>query len=366
MKLTAPTSELLNALSIVFGFASPKSPKEILQSVKVISAPEGTKLMATDMEASISVDAPGIQYDGEGAVLLCRKVLEVIRLTTDEETTLEKDGDSILVNNRTKLKAQNADEYPTVNIDDTDAYHEITREALITGITRTIYATDPTNSRFALGGVAFDMDDINVSLIATDGRRLSVQSITGSPVGGHSIKYQNCIVPAHSVQQMLMVLKRESSETVKVKVNSSTIIVVIGNTSLQFRLLEGRYPNWEAIIPTEDGQQMTVAAGPLGTAIRQCAITTDKESRGVDMTAHGNELILQSGLSEIGDSRIPCPIQYDGDEIKLRFDHQYMTDIVKSMDAEAELTVGMINGSSPIKIRSNDGFEGVIMPMVNN
>ena len=109
---------------------------------------------------------------------------------------------------------------------------------------------------------------------------------------------------------------------------------------------------------------MTV--GPLFAALRQAAIVTDHESRGIDFTFADGTLKLEASTAEIGESQIELPIAYDGEPITLTMDHRYVADFCKVLDNETNFMMEIESGASPALLTTDDGYGYVIMPMARD
>jgi DNA polymerase-3 subunit beta len=133
------------------------------------------------------------------------------------------------------------------------------------------------------------------------------------------------------------------------------------------RLVEGRYPNWRQVFPQrENAVQLEMTVGPLFAALRQAAIVTDHESRGIDFTFADGTLKLEASTAEIGESHIDLPIAYDGEPIVLTMDHRYVADFCKVLDNETNFILEIESGASPALLTTDDGYGYVIMPMARD
>ena len=109
---------------------------------------------------------------------------------------------------------------------------------------------------------------------------------------------------------------------------------------------------------------MTV--GPLFAALRQAAIVTDHESRGIDFTFADGTLKMEASTAEIGESQVELPIAYDAEPITLTMDHRYVADFCKVLDNEAGFVMEIESGAAPALLTTDDGYGYVIMPMARD
>ncbi|MEC8433812.1 MAG: DNA polymerase III subunit beta, partial [Planctomycetota bacterium] len=226
--------------------------------------------------------------------------------------------------------------------------------------------TDAESSRFALGGVLLEMEESSVNAVGTDGRRLARMEGAGEAIGGHQTSGTSTIVPTRAIQLIERALS-DKDESVDVAARSNDLLVRTPRAMIYSRLVEGRYPNWRQVFPKrENAVQLEMTVGPLFAALRQAAIVTDHESRGIDFTFADGTLKLEASTAEIGESHIDLPIAYDGEPIVLTMDHRYVADFCKVLDNETNFILEIESGASPALLTTDDGYGYVIMPMARD
>jgi len=371
MKITCQRDSLTNAFALAASIAPTRSPKEILQNVKLTAAGGRITLTATDMEVGIRLDLEeGVEIATEGTALLpVNRTMAILRESNDESLTIETDDSGILVRgsrSKFKLPGSNPDEFPSVTGFDEQQYHTIPTRLLRGMFKRTVFATDAESSRYALGGVLLELEDTQVIAVGTDGRRLARMQGEGVSVGGHQTTGASTIVPTRAIQLMERALD-DHDETVDVAARQNDLLVRTSRAVIYSRLVEGRYPNWRQVIPKRDQAiLLDMTVGPLFAALRQAAIVTDHESRGIDFTFADGTLTLEASTAEIGESRVELPIAYDGDPITLTVDNRYVADFCKVLDSETNIIIEIESGASPAVLSTDDGYSYVIMPMARD
>ena len=323
------------------------------------------------MEVGIRLDLEeGVTVEMEGTALLpVQRTMAILRENNDEELEFETDESGIRVKGKRskfKLPGNNPDEFPSVTGFDEDKYHVIPTRLFREMVKRTVFATDSDSSRFALGGVLLEMEDTRVTAVGTDGRRLARMEGTGESVGDHQTTGSSTIVPTRAIQLIERALN-DKDETVDVAARNNDLMVRTPQAVIYSRLVEGRYPNWRQVFPSrENAVQLDISIGPLFAALRQAAIVTDHESRGIDFTFADGTLKLEASTAEIGESQIELPISYDGDSITMTMDHRYLADFCKVLDNEVNFTMEIESGSAPALLTTDDGYGYVIMPMARD
>ncbi len=371
MKITCQRESLTNAFALAASIAPTRSPKEILQNVKVTAAGGKLTLTATDMEVGIRLELEdGVEIETEGTALLpVQRTMAILRESNDETIHLETDDSGIRVRgsrSKYRLPGNNPDEFPAVAGFDEEKYHVVPTRLFREMVKRTVFATDPESSRYALGGVLLELDETSVIAVGTDGRRLARMQGVGESIGGHQTTGATTIVPTRAIQLMERALS-DKDETVDVAARSNDLLLRTSRAVIYSRLVEGRYPNWRQVLPQRSGAiQLDMTVGPLFAALRQAAIVTDHESRGIDFTFADGTLKLEASTAEIGESQIELPIAYDGEPIVLTMDHRYLADFCKVLDNEANFIMEIESGAAPALLTTDDGYGYVIMPMARD
>ncbi len=367
MQLRINREKLQDALSLAMPWTNKRV--EILAYVKMIASDGKVSLVATDNETTIVVDLDSdMEVIKAGSALLSSRVYQIVSELSDESVVLSCEDKTIkVVGDRAdfKLPTVDADAFPSPKLWEGRRYHEIQSGMFREFVARTAYATDPDSTRFALGGILFEMCDNEVISVATDGRRLSRQKGIANRVDGHETTGASCIVPPRALLAMSRV--SSSSETVLMEYRGNDMFMKSGNVQICTRLIEGRFPNWRTVIPdVEKYRKIDIPVGVFDAAIRQAAITVNKEDRGLRFEFSKDNLRLTATAAEVGNSQIDLPIQSDIDgTINIRLDFSFVRDILKALDPALKVTVHVLSKDRQFVISTDDGFGSVVMPMAD-
>jgi DNA polymerase-3 subunit beta len=347
--------------------APARSPKAILQNIKLLVTEKQAIIMATDSEVGIRIEVPGIEVTTPGEVILpVARFGLILRESTDEKLQLESDGVATLVRGQRsefRLSAENPDEFPEVPGFDAEKYHEVPARLMKELVRRTLFATDTESSRYALGGVLIEFHDDSIIAVGTDGRRLAKMQGPAHSVAGHLSGESTTIVPSRAMHLIERALSDADAE-IQLSAKPNELILQTPRAIIHTRLVEGRFPKWEdVVVERPGGVVIEITVGPLFAAVRQAAIVTSDESRGIDFTFGAGSLVLSVATAEIGQSRIELPIAYDGDEIKIALDHRFVSDFLKVIDAEKSVSLHVKDNENPADFRTDDGYQYVVMPL---
>jgi len=370
MKVTCERDKLLAAFQIAAAVVPTRSPKPILQNVKFETTKDGAVLTATDLEVGVRVQAGGVSPEAPGSVLLnVSKFSQILRECTDATLKIESDGRGTVVRGERsefRLPAENPDEYPAVAEFKETAYWELPARLLRELIRRTVFATDNESSRYALGGVLLEYSGSELTAVGTDGRRLAVMKGPAQAVGGYKGSEGMTIVPTRAMQLIERSLADGDAE-VQIVARGNDLLVRTPRVVVFSRLVEGRFPKWRDVFPKREGaQKIPMVVGPTYSAVRQAAIVTSEESRGVDLTFNDGKVVMSGRAAESGQSRVELPITYDGPSITIALDPKYLNDFFRVLDTEKNFTMELKDGESAAICSTDDGYGYVIMPLARD
>lgn len=370
MKATCERDKLLHAFQMAASVAPARSPKPILQNVKLETTMEGAILMGTDLEVGIRIEVPGFDVESPGSVVLPRdRFGKILSESSDEKLVLESDGRKALVRGQRsefQLPSENPDEFPSVLAFEEQKYHEMPARFLREVVRRTIYATDNESSRYALGGVLIELKEGGLTAVATDGRRLACQEGVATSMGGHVSGDTMTIIPTRAMQLLERALA-DNEENIQLAARDNDVLVRSGRATVYSRLVEGRFPKWRDVFPRREGMvKIALTAGPFYAAVRQAAIVTSDERRGVDFAFGNGKIVLSGHGAELGESHVELPIAYDGAEIGITLDPRFLGDFLKVLGAEQTFAIELRDAESAALCTTEDGYAYVIMPLARD
>ena len=366
MKATYHREGFLAAVQLASAAVASRDVKPILRNLKVITEQDRSTLMATDLELGIRLEVRGVKVEEPGeAILPGARTLAILRESTDEELSLEADADRCLVRgqlNEFEMPSEDPGNFPDVPAFSEEAYHEVGAGILRDMIRKTIFAAATENPRYAVTGVLWELEESVARLVATDGRRLAVIEGPALAHGGHQNKGQVHVVPTKAMGLLERNLQ-DPEEMVRVTLRPNEVLLKTERAVIYSRLVEGRYPAYREVFPKKPTTKITLTVGPFLAAVRQSAIMTDDESKRVAFTFAKKKLTMQSRGAEAGRSRVELPLEYDGKGMEISFDPRFLTDMLKVLEPDAELTLELVDSTSPALFRSGANYAYVVMPL---
>jgi DNA polymerase-3 subunit beta len=366
MKAVFHREGLLSAFQLASAAVAARDVKPILRNLKVIVEPDRCTLMATDLELGIRLEVRGIQVEEPGeAILPAARTLAILRESADEELHLDANHDRCQVRGRLnefEMPGEDPANFPDVPSFAEERYHELPAGRLREMIRRTIFAAAAENPRYAVTGILWELEGDQARLVATDGRRLAVVQGGANAQAGHDTKGQTPVVPTKAMGLLERNLT-DTDEGVRVSFRLNEVLFKTERAMIYSRLVEGRYPAYREVFPKKPTSKILLTVGPFYSAIRQAAIMTDEESKKVVFTFGNKNLMLQASGAETGRSKVELPLEYDGKVIDIRFDPRFLTDMLRVLEADAVLSLELVDGNSPALFRSGSDYSYVVMPL---
>jgi DNA polymerase-3 subunit beta len=367
MKVQFNRAALAEALGLLTSVIPARTPKPILRCLKMTAEKKLVRLCATDLEVGInySIDQVNVDVDGE-VVVPADRLAAIVRESIDEVLTFKASEGLCEItgaDSHFTVYGQETSQYPAVPGFDDKADIQITLENLQAAIVQCIFATAKESTRYALNGVLWQVKQKKLSMVATDGRRLvkTKASLTEAPKAEKASQLPQIIVPAKTLG-LLEKISRTDGDVVSVAIKGNQILISCGNIVISSNLVEGTFPKYEDIIPTDYDKKITLNAEAVLSAVRRSALLTSEESRGIKLTLSKNLLVFSGSSPEAGDARVDMNVDYSGESIEIGFNPQYLTDMLRVIpEQQFELHLG--SADRPGLIKSGKDFLYVLMPI---
>ncbi len=363
MKVIAQTAALQDALALASSIVATRTPKPVLQCIKLVATKDALTLLATDLEVGCRFEITAVQVEQEGEALVPSDRLRgIVHESADEDAlTIETDNETCLirgVGSKFKIFGYDPGEYPAVADFTEDSDFQIASDVLGGMIGRTLFATAKAHSHFAISGVLWEATGKKLQLVATDGHRLAQ---TKGALAKAVDKDVTAIVPA-KLMSLLQRLAGETEDTLEVKVHENQILIRTARAVLVSSLVQGNFPKYQDVIPKDCSCKATVQTGQIEHRARQAALLTNEESRGVKLSFQAEQVILSSRAPETGEAEVTCPIRYDGDAMDIAFNPTFLLDALRAAETD-EVLMEMTSPNKPAVLKAGSDFLYVLMPV---
>ena len=373
MKFTFDRDAMIKEISIAQEIITNKSPISILSNILLIAENGALIIKATDSTVKFSTTIPvDIQEEGR-TTIFCDKFMSILSSLPSGDIDFIQEDIGVIIKPTSKkvvfqLKSQASDKFPEIGTSENLPFFEIPSKDFKEMIKETIFAVSDDRNRYFMTGVYFVKKDDVLTMVATDGRRLSCDNKKGLSIPD----FQPAIIPTKILS---CILKNAPDEgNIQIAVIDKSIFIKFGNIEFSSVLIEGQFPNYQKVIPESLSMSFMVNKADLDAALRRTTIMVDKKVSRIIFKISSGVLKLISPESDIGtaDEEIPC--RYDGRDISMALNFNYVTDPLKVIDSENIIfdfnisdsdASGEANITKAVIMRSDPAgdYIHVIMPM---
>jgi len=365
MKVEFNRTALAEALSLVGSVVPARTPKPILRCVRISAAKDDMRMTATDLEVGIScvISEVSVQKEGE-AVIPADRFSAIVRESADDVLVLEANEGKCEIkgaDSHFTVYSQEASQYPATPEFDGKADLEIPVVLLQGATKQCLFATAKESTRYALNGVLWEVKGKKLSLVATDGRRLARVRVNLNSAASEKMTAAKIIVPAKTMS-LLEKIQAGEKDIAAVKLVDNQILINCSNAVISSNLVEGNFPKYEDIIPSDYDKKLVLPTEPTASAVRRAALLTSEESRGIRLSISKGKMVFSGRAPETGDAEVEMSVDYAGEPIEIGFNPVFITEALRVMDsADFELELGSADRPGLLKYGSN--FLYVLMPI---
>ena len=361
MKFNATKEKLLEGLQQVQNVVSTRTTLPILSNV-LLQAKEGAvHLTTTDLDVGVrgSFEA---NVDKVGATTLpARRLFTIIRELPSSEIAIEVDGKNAASirsgQSFFKILGLPEEEFPPLPKFENAKVVTMRQKDLHDGLRKTAYAISTDETRYVLNGVLFSFKENKLTLVATDGRRLAMLDIELEFPRSHEA---DIIVPTKAVTELQRLLKDDGE--VKISVGSGQIAFDLNNTLLVSKLIEGNYPNYKQVIPSEAKERVTLERETFLNSLRRVSLLASDKSNSIKLNFSKNNIEITANTPEVGEARESLPVAYKGRDFAIAFNPEFLMAPLRNL-TEDEVFFDLIDEMSPGVLKIQTPFLYVLMPM---
>ncbi|HBI00770.1 MAG TPA: DNA polymerase III subunit beta [Flavobacterium sp.] len=327
---------------------------------------------ASDLETTMSATLE-IDSKSEGSVAVPAKLLLEILKTFPEQPltfTVEENNTIEISSNSGKyaLAYASGDEFPKAVVLDDPSSTLVPAEVLATAISKTIFAAGNDDLRPVMSGVFFQFSPEGLIFVATDAHKLVKYSRTDVKAS----EVADFIMPKKPLNILKGILGTSDSE-VKIEYNDSNAVFSFDNYMLVCRLIDGKYPNYEAVIPKENPNKLHIDRTQFLSSVRRVAIFSNKTTHQIRLKIAGTELNISAediDYSNKAEERLTC--DYQGDDLQIGFNSRFLTEMLTNLQSdEIQLEMSLPNRAgilTPVDgLDDGEVITMLVMPvMLNN
>ena len=337
MKFIVSSLKLLKSLQALSGVIGSKNTLPILDDF-LFHLDEGQlRITSSDLDVTMTVTLVPDMVEGTGEVTIpARLLLEIMKNFPDVPITVSVDNNSLAVEliageGRYKLAGHKSDEFPQLPVMADTSVWEIPADVLARGFEKTVFATGMDEIRPIMSGVLMEMTENYLTFVATDAHKL----VRYRRMDVKSDVVASFIMPKKPINQLKSILATLADQPVRIEFNNTNASFVFGDYQLICRLLEGRYPNYDAVIPKQNPNHLTIDRQTFLAAIRRVAVFSSKATHQVRFRIAGQELTLTAeDIDFYNEAKERLSCSYEGDDMEIGFNSRFLQEMLGNFDAE--------------------------------
>ncbi len=368
MEFAVSKSDLVRELGLTQGVVEKKTTIPILSNILVETDADKIWLTATDLELGIKCSCPArVKKEGAGTIP-AKRLLDYVRLLPDAELNVKLGENQwasfVCGRSRTRIAGMSRESFPELP-EMPEVLAEIPLSVLSQMISNTIFAISAEESRFTLNGALLLLSEKGLVMVATDGHRLAmVEKRVELP--GLTAPFR-ALLPKKAMAEIQKLSSDDPSKKAEFSGNDNHLFFKIDKRLLLSRKLTGNFPDYERVLPKEHPHVLLIQKDELKSAIERVAQFADERSRAIRLQVLSGELKVHSSISETGESEETIPVDYNGPDIEIGFNAQYMIDFLRSVD-QSEIDFHFKDANSAGELRPHGGppetvYRYVVMPM---
>ena len=361
MKFTATKEKLLEGLQQVQNVVSTRTTLPILSNVLLRAHEGGVSLTTTDLDVGVRGNFEANVEKAGATTLPARRLFTIIRELPSSEISVEVDGKNAASirsgQSFFKILGLPEEEFPPLPKFENAKVVTMRQKDLRDGLKKTSYAISTDETRYVLNGVLFSFKENKLTLVATDGRRLAMVDIEVEFPRSHEAEI---IVPTKAVTELQRLLTDDGE--VKISVGSGQIAFDLNNTLLVSKLIEGNYPNYKQVIPSEAKERVTLERETFLNSLRRVSLLASDKSNSIKLNFSKNNIDITANTPEVGEAREGLPVTYKGREFSIAFNPEFLMAPLRNL-TEDEVFLDLIDEMSPGVLKIHTPFLYVLMPM---
>ncbi len=368
MKIKCSRAQLHEAFAVASMVVPQRTTIPAIMSVRLQASREKAggvlDLACTDMEYGLKLTLPAVEIKEEGTLVLpAARMGGIFREASDEVISIESD------NNIAHVRLPDAS-FKVVGIDPVDfpavpAFPDkgsvrLETAELGTMIRRTQFAVSTEVVRYALTGQLLEVKGKEVRMVASDGKRMAYirSRSTGKGEGQKDVRV---IVPTKTMNLLDKVL-REEDEQVALSVEETQVKIRTSRALIWSRLIEGHFPDYESVVPSDTDRKLSVGREALHAAVRKVSLMTTDKTRAVRFSLGKGRLVLFTRAQDVGEAKVEIPADYKGEEMDIIFNPDYVADYLKVVPDET-VELHLKDRSSAGVFKAGKDYQYVLMPL---
>ena len=358
--------EIVKSLTATLGVVEKRQTLPILANV-LFEVDESTlRLTATDLESEISTISTITNFKSGGRVTApAKKLSELCRLFSDmSEVHFFLDGDNLRIetdSGKYNLATLPSEDFPVFEKEEKSSSINITPQNLKSLISKTAFAMGNQDWRHYLNGLYLSIEDTQITSVATDAHRLALASLGLNEGVSEQI---TGIVPRKSINEIGKLVGDEK-DNILLQLGANSITVDVSGTTFSSKLIEGKFPDYEQVIPSGDSSTLTINKKSLSESLSRVSVLSSEKYRGIRIITSDNKINISANNPEKEQAEESVECVYTGEAMDIAFNVNYLQEIISSIENDnVEIHFFGSDKSCLITNPGSESFKYVVMPLL--
>jgi DNA polymerase-3 subunit beta len=370
MELVVRKNELLRELQLFQGIVERKNTIPILANVLLEAKGDEVRMLATDLEVALRSRCQASVAKSGSLTLPAKKLYEIVKSLPETDVRIEEDKNGVKVaadRFDSRMQTLPREDFPTLPESTGTARASLARAAMKEMVAKTQFAITGEDTRFFLNGALFVLRADSMSLVATDGHRLALVSVTRDGKDdtiktGDEVKR---ILPKKTLLELGKLLT-EGDGDIQYEAGENHLFFEVAGRVLISRMIDGQFPAYERVIPKGNDKLIEFERERLTNAVKRVALLSNERSRAVKFEIDKGKVVVTSSSSEFGEAREQLPVDYTAAAMTISFNAQYVLDFLNVVETDiVSLSLKDEVSQAVMKPVGAEGYDYtyVIMPM---
>ena len=364
MKVLCDRERLREGLNVTTSVIPLKSTRPAIENVCLVATDDALELVGTDLDVAVRYRIEDVKVKEPGTALIPARVAsDFVRDLSGDTVSMATKGDHFVVesgSDRCELTTIDPDEYPVVARFVEDGSLMIQAGTFTRLVGRTSFAAAREQGRYAMHGILTQVEDDQLKMVATDGRRLAVAS---SPLEAGTPKkaLPQTIVPSKGMQLFCKVLD-DPLEEVRIHFGENQFGLRTKKAEVFARLIDGDFPRYSAVIPSTVENMVEADAALLQQKLRLVSNVTSTDTRAIRLSIDKNQLTIFGRSAAMGEATAQIPAELQGKSSEIAFNPDYLIDGLKNCETDV-VRLEFNEKTSPGKFTLGENYIYIVMPI---
>lgn len=375
MRIVCSKDELIKGLQIALPIATGKATLPILSNVLLETEDNKLKIAASDLETSVSFYIKAEIVEQGSITIPAKRFFDIVKEVVSDEIEIKNiDGDIVNIKagkSKFVLNGINKKDYPLINEFPQQDHITLNAKTFADMLIKTVYAVSKDAQRYVLNGVYLSLKENELTIVSTDGKRLAY--VVDNTIQNPLKLEKTAIIPTKAAVDIIKIIgtNTENKELLFAFTEENRIAIKFGDITFFAAVIDGKFPNYQQILPRENQDLITVKLNVAQTlaAVRQAALFTNANigiASPVKLTFEKNKLTVSASSTNSGSGEIEMDVEFANKKITLMFNPQYLKDVLQNIECE-NVVLNYSTETSPAYFipENNAHYINVVMPIRN-